>query len=200
MIDLNYIKETIWDNWMSGGVMMIFLFSLAMFIFVVSFELLTYLRNKKLNPGNEGKWLDWAENPDEAEGTEGVILRYTKPFVGSTDVVRRRFMELREMMLGHVERKSNFLKSLVAVAPLMGLLGTVMGMLTTFQGIASSGGNQTVDMVAKGISTALITTQTGLMIALPGLFLNMIIRRRVRNISDAINRMEGLILGQRTDN
>jgi len=81
----------------------------------------------------------------------------------------------------------------------MGLLGTVMGMLTTFKGIASSGGNQTVDMVAEGISTALITTQTGLMIALPGLFLNMLIRRRVRNISDSINRMEGMILGHRND-
>ena len=106
-------------------------------------------------------------------------------------------MELREMLLGNVERKSQFLKSLVSVAPLMGLLGTVMGMLTTFKGIASSGGNQTVDMVADGISTALITTQTGLMIALPGLFLILMVRRRMRNIGDSINRMEGLILGQR---
>jgi biopolymer transport protein ExbB len=194
---LTYIKETIWDNWMSGGVMMIPLFALAMFIFVVSFELMLYLKNKKFNPIYEEKWLDWARNPQEAQGVEGMILRYARPFTGSPDVVRRRFMELREMLLGAVERKSTFLKSLVAVAPLMGLLGTVMGMLVTFQGIATSAGNQTVDMVAKGISTALITTQTGLMIALPGLFLSLIIRRRMRNISDSINRMEGFILAQR---
>jgi biopolymer transport protein ExbB len=198
-MDLIYIKETIWDNWTSGGIMMVFLFSLAMFIFVIAFEMILYLKNKKISAANEDKWIEWARNPNEAQGTEGVILRYTRPFQGSPDVVRRRFMELREMLLGNIERKSNFLKSLVAVAPLMGLLGTVMGMLTTFQGIATSGGNQTVDMVAKGISTALITTQTGLMIALPGLFLTLIIRRRMRNIGDAINRMEGMVLGQRKE-
>lgn len=198
-MDLEYIKETIWGNWMSGGVMMIFLFALAMFIFVIAFEMIFYLRNKKIDEKNESKWIEWAKNPDQAEGTEAIIIRYTRPFVGHPDVVRRRFMELREMLLGSVERKSTFLKSLVAVAPLMGLLGTVMGMLTTFQGIASSGGNQTVDMVAKGISTALITTQTGLMIALPGLFLTLLIRRRMRGIGDTINRMEGMILGQRKD-
>jgi biopolymer transport protein ExbB len=44
-------------------------------------------------------------------------------------------------------------------------------MLTTFQGLASgSGGQKTMDMVAGGISEALITTETGLIIALPGLF------------------------------
>ncbi len=198
-MDLAYIKETIWDNWMSGGVMMIFLFSLAMFIFVVAFEMIFYLRNKKIDDKNEDKWVEWARNPETASGTEGIIFRYTRPFHGHPDVVRRRFMELREMLLGSIERKSTFLKSLVTVAPLMGLLGTVMGMLTTFQGIASSGGNQTVDMVAKGISTALITTQTGLMIALPGLFLTLVIRRRMRGIGDTINRMEGLVLGQRKE-
>lgn len=198
-MDLEYVRETIIGNWLSGGWVMIPLFLLAMFIFVIAFELLFYLRDKKISQSSEPNWLDWAKDPTEATGVEGVILKYTRPFVGDPDVVRRRFMEMREMILGHVERKSNFLKSLVAVAPLMGLLGTVMGMLTTFQGIASSGGNQTVDMVASGISTALITTQTGLMIALPGLFLNMLVRRRVRNISDSINRMEGMILGQRRD-
>jgi len=198
-MDFQYIKETIWDNWMSGGMMMIPLFALAMFIFVVAFEMIFYLRNKKIDFKNEGKWIDWAKNPENAEGTEGIVFRYTRPFHGHPDVVRRRFMELREMMLGSIERKSNFLKSLVATAPLMGLLGTVMGMLTTFRGIATSGGNQTVDMVAKGISTALITTQTGLMIALPGLFLTLMIRRRMRGIGDAINRMEGMVLGQRKE-
>lgn len=196
---IDYIKETIWGNWTSGGIMMVPLFALAFAIFVIAFEMIVYLKNKKISSATENKWLDWARNPSEVEGTEGLILRYTRPFQGHPDVVRRRFMEMREMLLGSVERKSNFLKSLVAVAPLMGLLGTVIGMLTTFRGIATSGGNQTVDLVAKGISTALITTQTGLMIALPGLFLALIIRRRMRNIGDAINRMEGMVLGQRRD-
>ncbi|HSH09509.1 MAG TPA: MotA/TolQ/ExbB proton channel family protein, partial [Oceanipulchritudo sp.] len=70
------------------------------------------------------------------------------------------------------------LSILVTIAPLMGLLGTVIGMLTTFRGLATSSG-QAVDLVAEGIRVALITTQTGLMIAIPGyIFISMVIRSR----------------------
>jgi biopolymer transport protein ExbB len=66
----------------------------------------------------------------------------------------------------------------VTAAPLFGLLGTVTGMLTTFGALASgSGGDQTMGMVADGISEALITTETGLVIALPGLFFQYQLRR-----------------------
>ena len=70
------------------------------------------------------------------------------------------------------------LSILVTIAPLMGLLGTVIGMLTTFRGLATASG-QAVDLVAEGIRVALITTQTGLMIAIPGyIFISLVIRSR----------------------
>lgn len=196
---IDYLIETIWGNWVSGGIVMIPLFALAAYIFVIAFEMLKYLKAKRIDTDQEDLWLEWVNNPDSAEGSAGEVIRYTRPWQGSADSVRRRFFEVRESTLADVERKSKFLASLVATAPLMGLLGTVQGMLITFQGIASSGGNQTVDMVSKGISTALITTQTGLMIALPGLFLALIVRRRTRAIQDALNRMEGLIIGSRIE-
>jgi biopolymer transport protein ExbB len=57
---------------------------------------------------------------------------------------------------------------LAAMAPLMGLLGTVTGMITTFDILAIFGtGN--VKAMAGGISESLITTQTGLIVAIPGL-------------------------------
>jgi len=63
------------------------------------------------------------------------------------------------------------MKICVSTAPLLGLLGTVTGMLATFGALASgSGGEKTMGMIAGGISEALITTETGLVIALPGLF------------------------------
>lgn len=72
---------------------------------------------------------------------------------------------------------------LAAVAPLLGLLGTVLGMIGTFDCIALFGtGNARV--LAGGISEALITTQTGLIIAIPGLFMRNFIQRRV----DALER------------
>jgi biopolymer transport protein ExbB len=61
------------------------------------------------------------------------------------------------------------LAALTAVAPLLGLLGTVVGMIQTFDAVAAVGGD-TGTRVAAGISQALITTQFGLVVAVPGVF------------------------------
>ena len=54
-----------------------------------------------------------------------------------------------------------------------------MGMLTTFKGLSASSGGKTIDFVAGGISEALITTQTGLIIAIPAyLLINRIVSQR----------------------
>lgn len=61
------------------------------------------------------------------------------------------------------------LAALTSVAPLLGLLGTVMGMIDTFDAVSAVSGDMG-SRVAAGISRALITTQFGLVIALPGVF------------------------------
>jgi biopolymer transport protein ExbB len=66
---------------------------------------------------------------------------------------------------------------LAAVAPLLGLLGTVSGMISTFDAISQFGtGNARA--LASGISEALVTTQTGLVVAVPGLLLGGLLHRR----------------------
>lgn len=67
------------------------------------------------------------------------------------------------------ERRLRYLKVLTSVAPLLGLLGTVAGMLKTFRGLASSGISYSENLVAVGISEALVTTQLGLSIGVTGL-------------------------------
>lgn len=61
------------------------------------------------------------------------------------------------------------LHALVAAAPLLGLLGTVSGMIETFASMHGAAGHATEHTVAGGISVALITTQLGLVIGIPGL-------------------------------
>ena len=61
------------------------------------------------------------------------------------------------------------LEGLVAAAPLLGLLGTVGGMIATFHAVSCMTG-ETGPGVASGVSRALITTQFGLVVAIPGLF------------------------------
>lgn len=67
------------------------------------------------------------------------------------------------------ESYAALLHSLVAAAPLLGLLGTVSGMIETFASMHGAAGHATDQSVAGGISVALITTQLGLVIGIPGL-------------------------------
>ena len=76
---------------------------------------------------------------------------------------------------------------LAAIAPLLGLLGTVTGMIGTFD-ILSVFGTGNAKGMAGGISEALITTQTGLLVAIPGLYMKGFLDRRARNLQQRVAR------------
>ena len=147
------------------------LFLLAFLLYTQAFRLVLYIARTNL-PGNEEfAWREWVEQPEKAKGRVKEIIRYTQKNTQSVETVRNRFDEVRIAQLAIIEQQLKFVKCLVAAAPLLGLLGTVLGMLQTFFGIATSGGGETATVVASGISEALVTTETGLIIALPALFL-----------------------------
>lgn len=82
---------------------------------------------------------------------------------------------LREMP--GLERGRGFLKLLAAVAPMLGLLGTITGLIVTFQAISLFGTGDP-KLMADGISQALVTTLLGLSVAVPLLFLNSLLNAR----------------------
>ncbi len=87
---------------------------------------------------------------------------------------------LRQCALREQPGLSRFLAMigvLVAVAPLLGLLGTVLGMIETFQ-VISVFGTGNASAMASGISIALITTEAGLLIAVPGLLLSGVLMQQ----------------------
>ncbi len=77
--------------------------------------------------------------------------------------------EVRQAELPHFKRDMLIVAAMVSSAPLLGLLGTVLGMIETFLAVSGEGAN-TANMISGGISKALITTQFGLITALPGVF------------------------------
>ncbi len=79
---------------------------------------------------------------------------------------------------------------LAAVSPLFGLLGTVTGMMTTFDVMAVFGAGNAKAM-AGGISEALITTQSGLLVAVPGFFMSGLLSRRAVRME---NRLDELVM------
>lgn len=74
---------------------------------------------------------------------------------------------------------------LAAAAPLIGLLGTVSGMMKTFD-VLSFFGTGNARALANGISEALITTQSGLLIAIPGLYMKSFLERRTDTLQNQI--------------
>jgi len=184
----------IWEIWQSGGWVMIPLFGLAVLLYAQAFQLVLYVRRTHLGGEDAALWWEWVRNPEAARGGVADVIRYTQSDVSSARQVRNRFDEVRLARLALIERRTRLVNSLVAAAPLLGLLGTVMGMLRTFYGIATSAGSETVGGVASGISEALVTTQTGLTIALPGLFLVMVIQRRKHKLEANLARLESLTL------
>ncbi|MGB0619029.1 MAG: MotA/TolQ/ExbB proton channel family protein [Myxococcota bacterium] len=190
--------QTIWNIWTSGGWVMIPLFGLAVLLYAQAFQLVLYVRRTNLASSTEPYWFEWVREPEKAEGRVRDIIEYTQEGaeIGavSSDLVRNRFDEIRLALVSLIERRTVFVSTLVAAAPLMGLLGTVLGMLQTFFGISTSGGTETAGVVAAGISEALVTTQTGLTIALPGLFIVMIIQRQRQQLEAKIARLESLTL------
>jgi len=98
---------------------------------------------------------------------------------------------LYEHLLGHqsaLERGLSAIAMTAAIAPLLGLLGTVTGMIHTFQTLDLYGtGNPHV--LAGGISEALITTEIGLVVAIPALVLHGLLSRRVHYILSSLEKL-----------
>ncbi len=97
-----------------------------------------------------------------------------------------------------IENSLTLLKIISAVAPLMGLLGTVTGMIITFQAITIFGAGDPKAM-AGGISGALVTTVLGLLVAIPTVLLHTIVNGRAQRIIHILNEQSTGIIAEHTE-
>ena len=97
-----------------------------------------------------------------------------------------------------IENSLSLLKIIAAVAPLMGLLGTVTGMIITFQAITIFGAGDPKAM-AGGISSALVTTVLGLLVAIPTVLLHTIVNGRAQRILHILNEQSTGIIAEHTE-
>lgn len=84
----------------------------------------------------------------------------------------------------------------VLVAPLLGLLGTVTGMIETFQSLSTMTLHSQSGGIAGGIAEALFTTQMGLTVAVPGVLANSILNRRQQQIEQDLSQVKDLLCHQ----
>ncbi len=175
--DFDIVRDTI-QTWLDGGWVMIPLVLLAIFIYYQATALVFHLGKARLRKVSQSTWSKWIDDPEKGEGHLGEVIRFIMSGEMIADKVRDRVAIVKQNLIPDVNQRVVVLSVVITVAPLMGLLGTVIGMLTTFRGLGISGAHA-IDIVADGIRVALITTQTGLMIAIPGyLFIAAILKRR----------------------
>lgn len=103
---------------------------------------------------------------------------------------------LREMP--KITRNLTLIKIISVVAPLLGLLGTVTGMINTFQAITLFGTGDP-KLMAGGISQALVTTVLGLVVAIPTVFLYTLLNTRAKNILLIIQEQSAGIIAERSE-
>ena len=175
-------SPTIEERWHQGGyvgyaitAVGIFAFLLAIFRFLVlmgvSAKVSKQLKSDKAAENNPlGRVLKIHEdNPDM--DLETLELKMSEAVMRETP---------------RLESGLTLLKIIAAVAPLMGLLGTVTGMIITFQAITIFGAGDPKAM-AGGISSALITTVLGLLVAIPTVLLHTVVNGRAQRIIHVLN-------------
>jgi biopolymer transport protein ExbB len=130
---------------------------------------------------------------DEAIVRGITLQREAKPFL-------RRYLDDAYGDYGsELRRYATTITTLVAIAPLLGLLGTVAGMIETFDSLgdmtlfSQSGG------IASGIATALFTTQLGLVVAVPGVIVKSLLDRRQHQIETDLAQIKDILVSAPLD-
>ncbi len=189
----NEIYQNMMEHLATGGWVMIPLIVVSIFM-----VLLIALKLSEMHTFTKGDIP--AEQCVSAAGKPGfssafwqqeIITGFLKKRTFSENLDRNILESLRLRQEAFVKRRIGTIAILAAIAPLLGLLGTVGGMIKTFT-VISVFGTGNAKALASGISEALITTQTGLVVAIPGLFLAAYLHRK----SDKLQaRMQRFCLG-----
>lgn len=199
---LEALKETLYEKLAQGGPVMVPLLGLgfaALFVAIVK-----WFQFSRIRLVSEGELQQVLQHLEREEGDAALKLAKGIPGLAGellTTAVehfdeKKEYIEeiLYEKMLGarsKLERGLPFLALAATTGPLMGLLGTVTGMIATFK-LISSFGSGDPKLLAAGISEALMATATGMAVAIPALLLHAFMSRKAKGI---IGSMEQTAVG-----
>lgn len=164
MEDAFYLE--VWQSIQDGGFVMISLILLSVVLYRSALGTLFFVKGFSIAEIKSG--LDVNATNVELE------IGYSQ--------AKREFSEI-------VSRQVAYIGMLAAAAPLLGLLGTVIGMLETFESL-SQRMQETTSQVSRGVRFALVTTQAGLIVAIPAIFMIQWIKREAKKRQEEIAHQE----------
>jgi len=168
-----------WEQIVQGGFVMVPLAACSVLAVWVAVDRAWHLRQRNVLVPEIVAVIENLEEPGDVPLARSVCQRHPGPFstIVSTalDHRNRPRVEIREIVedqgrqeVARLERGLGVLETVAAVAPLLGLLGTVLGMIEVFDVVSVQGAGQAQNL-SGGISQALITTVAGLSIGIPAL-------------------------------
>ncbi len=174
-----------------GGILMIPIFICSIMVIAVAIErYLTYRKNiiniprlmtSIRHPLSKGNFL---EAINECSLVRGPVAEVVKAGIEKAKQGRERAKEAMETAGNnetyHLEKNLSILATLGGIAPLIGFLGTVTGMIKAFMKIQQLSGNVNADVLAGGIWEAMVTTAAGLTVGIPAMIIYNYFVHRVR--------------------
>lgn len=186
------------EFFLKGGIAMYPILFLSIISLAVFLERLITLRKGKYIPKSfEDELVNLLKKKDINSAKElcsknnSSLANVSKAIISNIDLPLTRLLEVadeagrREMF--KLDKYQQTLQTIVAIAPLLGLLGTVFGMITIFNVIAMQGAGQAQDLSA-GIAEALITTAAGLIVAIPTQIFYHIVRAKADKIGEELEK------------
>jgi biopolymer transport protein ExbB len=189
-----------------GGIGVLVIGMLSVLALAVTFERLVNFRAHKVAPqalADEALGLWRAGDVDalaaRARADRSSLARVLEFLAGHArlpvETLSARAAEIASLELRLQQQKAYALNVVATIAPIVGLLGTVVGMIEAFHVIAFNGmGDPT--LLAGGISKALVNTAAGLSVALPSLAMHHFFRNRMVNIGILLERQLGRLLDE----
>ena len=175
--------QSVWDFVLKGGPMMIPIGLCSLAVVTVLIERATSLRRGRVLPPRLLDALNARLNtdPPDRDGALSLCQASDSPIArvlaaglrngnARADYLEKLVRGAGEREVLQLSRNVRVLSVVAAIAPLLGLLGTIFGMISAFQTVATSGeALGRAELLAKGIYEAMITTAAGLMVAIPAL-------------------------------
>ena len=187
-----------WELIQKGGIVMYPIILLSVIALAVFLERLISLRKEKYVPKAFYEQLvsllkkrNINEAVEVCKANKSALARISETIITNTDLPLSRLLEVAEESgRSEASKLDKFLPSLqtiVAIAPLLGLLGTVLGMIKIFDVIALQG-TGSAEALSSGIAEALLTTAAGLVVAIPAQIFYFIAKARADAVGAALEK------------
>jgi biopolymer transport protein ExbB len=193
------IFTTIVGFFQEGGVFMYPIVIVLALGLAISIERFLYLSKtsvtnrmvwKKITPYiRAGKFQDAVSVTSKSKSAIGQILTYglyrIKSAARRDDIEKAMEESLMEVM-PQLEKRTHYLATFANIATLLGLLGTIIGLINAFTAVASANPAEKADLLSASISVAMNTTAFGLMVAIPLLLIHTVLQSKTTSIVDSL--------------